>query len=188
MDAILEAAAQMVAEGGTASVTMHLAAKRSGTSVGSIYHFFPDRERLLQALIDRHAQAIGNINQQFDHTTPAHWQAFTAESAIAYLITPYIAYVQQHPDFLAFVAAVDQQQGVTNFRSIVLAMLAARLPHLANPQLQDYASLMHSIATGTMHAGFQSHPKKTDLYLQEVPRVLAAYLRAIETASAHPPV
>lgn len=186
MAAILEATAQMVAENGTASVTMHLAAKRSGTSIGSIYHFFPDRDCLLQALVEQHAQAIGDINQAFDSTTPTHWQALTPESAIAHLITPYIAYVHQHPDFLAFVAAVDQQQGAANFRRTLHAMLTARLPQLAEPLRQDYACLMHSIATGTMLTGFQSQPAKTAFYLQEVPRVLAAYLRAIETTHALP--
>lgn len=187
MDAILEATAEMVAQGGLACVTMHLAAKRSGTSIGSIYHFFPDRDRLLHALMNRHAQAIAEINQRFSGTTATQWQAMTAESAIAHLVTPYIAYVHQHPDFLAFVAAVEHQQGATSFRGILLAMLTARLPHLAAPALHNYTGLMHSIATGTMQAGFQSNRSQIALYLEEVPRVLAAYLRTIESMPAPRP-
>jgi len=47
---ILKAAADLIAERGYDAVTMTGIAKRAGTSVGSLYQYFPDKEAVLQAL------------------------------------------------------------------------------------------------------------------------------------------
>ena len=59
VEAILDATAALITEEGVAGATMHAIAKRSSTTIGSLYHFFPDREAVLVALVDRHLRGIG---------------------------------------------------------------------------------------------------------------------------------
>jgi len=50
VDALLEAAAQLLVEEGGARVTTNRIAERAGVSVGSLYQYFPNKDALLKAL------------------------------------------------------------------------------------------------------------------------------------------
>ncbi|QRO00848.1 TetR/AcrR family transcriptional regulator [Archangium violaceum] len=56
--AILEAAEQVIAEQGLSATRMEDIATRVGVSVGSLYNYFEDRQRLLQALLDAQVQQL----------------------------------------------------------------------------------------------------------------------------------
>ncbi|MBB2487842.1 TetR family transcriptional regulator [Mitsuaria sp. WAJ17] len=55
VDAILEAAAGVLAERGYAGTSTNLVAERAGVSVGSVYQYFPNKDSLVAALHERHA-------------------------------------------------------------------------------------------------------------------------------------
>jgi len=170
----------MAAEGGVAAVTMHSVAKRAQTSVGSMYHFFPDRESLLQMLVERHLAAVRQINEQIIPMPAEVWQAMSTTATIEHLVGPFIEYIDRHPDFLAVMHGRDTAEGDADFIRTFRHALGARMPGLAEAALEDYVAVMHAIAAGAMHMGFQSNSRRADLYLREVPRVLAAYLAQIE--------
>jgi AcrR family transcriptional regulator len=52
-DAIVEAAARILAESGPHAVTTNRIAARAGVSVGSLYQYFPNRSAVLRALVER---------------------------------------------------------------------------------------------------------------------------------------
>lgn len=52
-DAILDAGAAVFAEHGVEAATMQEIAERAGTSIGSVYRFFADKEALFRAVVDR---------------------------------------------------------------------------------------------------------------------------------------
>jgi AcrR family transcriptional regulator len=52
-EAILDAMLDIVVERGFHDAPMSLVAKRSGASAGVIYHYFPSKEAIIQALYDR---------------------------------------------------------------------------------------------------------------------------------------
>lgn len=56
VDAILEAATRLFAQGGLEPVTTNDIAALAGVSVGSLYQYFPSKQAILGELIDRHAQ------------------------------------------------------------------------------------------------------------------------------------
>lgn len=180
IEAILQAAAAMAAEGGVAAVTMHLVAKRAQTSVGSMYHFFPDRESLLQILVDRHMAAVRQINEQLIAVPAEVWQSMSTAATIEHLVGPFIEHINRHPDFLAVMHGRDTAEGDADFMRTFRHVLGARLPGITAAALEDYVAVMHAIAAGGMHVGFQSNPHRADLYLREVPRALAAYLARLE--------
>ncbi|MDV9173713.1 TetR/AcrR family transcriptional regulator [Streptomyces sp. W16] len=57
-DAILEAAAQLFESLGYTGATTNRIAERAGVSIGSLYQYFPNKDALLYALGERHAQAL----------------------------------------------------------------------------------------------------------------------------------
>lgn len=56
VDAILEAATRLFAEGGLDQVNTNHIAELAGVSIGSLYQYFPSKEAILGELIDRHSE------------------------------------------------------------------------------------------------------------------------------------
>lgn len=57
VDVILEAAAEVFARHGYAAGTTNRIAERAGVSVGSFYQYFPNKDAVLVALVERHVVA-----------------------------------------------------------------------------------------------------------------------------------
>jgi len=186
VDQILCAAAQLIAESGTAAVSIHAVARLARTSIGSMYHFFPDRESLLDALTERHRESIRSINQQITELSPATWCRLSAQAAIDKLVTPFIAHLRQHPDFLPLMHGRMSTQEDSDFIRGIRSMLDARLPAIPVRQRDRYAAVFHAIVAGGMHVGYERDPGQQDLYLEEIPRAIAAYLATIETTMKRP--
>lgn len=53
VEAILEAGARILREQGYAALTTNRLAERAGVSIGSLYNFFPNREAILLAMLQR---------------------------------------------------------------------------------------------------------------------------------------
>jgi AcrR family transcriptional regulator len=64
VDAVITAAAQVLIEQGYERATTARVAERAGVSIGSLYQYFPNKEALVAALIERHAHEIVAIMQR----------------------------------------------------------------------------------------------------------------------------
>jgi AcrR family transcriptional regulator len=184
VDGILDAAAQVIVEEGVAGVTMHDLARRTQTSIGSLYHFFPDRSSVLGALYKRHRAASREINRELAEIPGAVWQQLSTAVAIERLVTPYVEYLRQHPDFLPLMYSSTSDESDADFIRTVRHVLDARLPGVKPAEREIYASMLHAVGAGAMWMGVQTNPSSIDAYLREIPRVLTAYLAAIEAAAS----
>ena len=61
MDAIITGAAQVLIEYGYEGATTARIAERAGVSIGSLYQYFPNKEALIAALIEQHADQIVEV-------------------------------------------------------------------------------------------------------------------------------
>ena len=61
VDAILQAAAQLFGRRGYARTNTNEIAARAGVSVGSLYQYFPNKDAILTALLERHLDAVNDI-------------------------------------------------------------------------------------------------------------------------------
>lgn len=59
VERLLDATAAVVVERGVQHTTTNHIAERAGVSIGSLYQYFPDKEALLEALLDRMSRNIG---------------------------------------------------------------------------------------------------------------------------------
>ncbi|MBF6351470.1 TetR/AcrR family transcriptional regulator [Nocardia flavorosea] len=73
VDTLLEAAAQLFGRDGLATTTNHIA-ERAGTSIGTLYQYFPDKQAILHALARRHvteaAERLGAVFDELRATEP----------------------------------------------------------------------------------------------------------------------
>jgi AcrR family transcriptional regulator len=58
VDAIVEAAGQLLVEHGKIGVTTNAVAERAGVSIGSLYQYFPNKEAIFAALQERHRDQV----------------------------------------------------------------------------------------------------------------------------------
>lgn len=188
VDAILDAAAAAVSEAGTAGVTMHDLAKRSRTSIGSLYHFFADRQSVFHALAARHQNAMNDINRQLDAIPASIWQSLSSCEVIERLLAPYVEYVSRHADCLPLMYSQLSIEDDGGFILTIRRVLDIRLPNVSSEQRQIWAAMLNAIATGTTQVAYQTDPAQASIYHQEVPRVLTLYLRDIEDAARREPL
>lgn len=181
VETILDAAAAIVAGEGVGAVTMHALARRAGTSIGSLYHFFPDRESVLAGLRERHFGAIRAIAQALLDTPRATWPALTTAEAVRRMSTPYIAYLREHAEYLPLMHGLDWADGEDGFQRFIRHMLDARLPEVDPALRAEHAAMLHAIAAGAMYVGYALNPRHLDMYLREIPHALNAYLADVET-------
>jgi len=58
VDAIVEAAGQLLVEHGRLGVTTNAVAERAGASIGSVYQYFPNKEAIFASLQERHRDQV----------------------------------------------------------------------------------------------------------------------------------
>jgi AcrR family transcriptional regulator len=58
VDAVLDATAQVLVEVGYARCSTNRVAEAAGVSIGSLYQYFPSKEVLIQAVIERHLASL----------------------------------------------------------------------------------------------------------------------------------
>ncbi|MDN5842640.1 MAG: TetR/AcrR family transcriptional regulator [Alcaligenaceae bacterium] len=162
---------------------MHDLARRTQTSIGSLYHFFPDRSSVLDALYQRHRAAVREINRELGEIPAAVWQRLSPSVAIERLVTPYFEYLRRHPDFLPLMYSSIPDESDADFIRTVRYVLDARLSGIKPAERETYASMLHAVGAGVMWMGVQTNPSSIDAYLCEIPRVLTAYLAAIEATA-----
>lgn len=186
IDAILAAAAAAIAKGGLAGVTMHALARQARTSIGSLYHFFPDRDAVLDALYERHRIAIRQITRQFDEIPSTTWLELSAAATIERLIIPYVEYMQRNVDYLPLRHSRTSVQAYkaddADFLRVIRHVIDIRLPGTDRTERQIYAAVLQAAAAGIVQVGFQTDPLHAEAHLREIPRVLAAYLADIEAS------
>jgi AcrR family transcriptional regulator len=84
--ALMEAAAGVIAEKGYEAATMTEIAARAGALVGSLYHFFPSKEALAEALIRRYGRIVDEAFERIDERAASMPVRELADAMIGLLI------------------------------------------------------------------------------------------------------
>jgi AcrR family transcriptional regulator len=187
VDAILDAAAQLVTEVGVAGVTVGALAERARTSKGSMYHFFPDRESVLRALAERHVAAIRAMVSAIRGDRSIDWRRLAPEEAVDRMLEPFRAYTAQHPDLPLLLRAPANREGAASPRSDVLAAmleLAGSVVGARHPEAPSETSALRAAAVVAVIDGMSATAQRLDertrsAFSGEMRRVLGAYLRSL---------
>ena len=154
VDAILDAAEVVFGEMGVESATTNAIAERAGASVGSLYHFFPNKDAILQALAARYAdsvQATLSTARRIDEPWVPLDVLFTN------MIDKFALLDDAHPGYMAVCRATDIASGGKSpvsmqmeeqLVALVQELLVRRCPGIPAREAQLHATL----SVVTVHA------------------------------------
>ena len=183
VDAILDAAAALIAEGGAESLTVQALAERAQTSKGSLYHFFPDLQAVLCALADRHSAALTALSSAMIADETIRWSSLSLGETIDRFLAP-LAYLESHPDLLALartrMVLDPTTRRLTPFRDLAAHILARRCSALPADRRIAGASAMVAIVDGMVGYGLRSSDVSRPQMVAELRCVLCAYLGALD--------
>jgi AcrR family transcriptional regulator len=141
--ALMEAAASVIAERGFEAATMAEIASRAGALVGSLYHFFPNKEVLADALIQRYGGIIEEAFARID-TQAASMPIEALADALVYLL---VAIQDESKAMRALLEArAEFSAKWQNFQDVALRHIARTLmlrsPRLAPETARDMAVVL----------------------------------------------
>jgi len=185
VEAILDAAAAFVAEEGVPAATMHAIAKRSGTTIGSMYHFFPDREAVLVALLERHAHALEALAEEL---AAVDWAQLSLEAVVDRYVNALVGYARAHPDLLPVIHTVQALRPdatrVAQPEHLLVALtrsiVGARSPGASAAECAARAAIMLAVVEGVVDRGARAPAPSPAVLQRELKRVLVGYLKSFE--------
>jgi AcrR family transcriptional regulator len=185
VDAIMCAATVLFIEKGFDAVTMSEVAARSSTAIGSLYRFFPTKEVLVGALLERYgaelAEAIDAIAERPDGGTPAGAAAALVEVVERMRLqrSAVLVLIDTHRDSPALRQAM---------RGAVVGGLERLLAHLgAVPGEDTHARAVFLLyLLKTAWAVDQEGPAMLPAYRGEIAQVMERYLAAACNPAAQP--
>ncbi len=90
VEAILEAAAHILETGGLGAYSTNAVAARAGASIGSVYQYFPSKDAITRALINRHAASLLEELRAID-------PGLSAEAALRRMLLAAVRHQLQRP-------------------------------------------------------------------------------------------
>jgi AcrR family transcriptional regulator len=175
--AFLDAAAALFAEVGYEAATMTAIAERSGSSIGALYNYFPDKQAIALTLVNQYGQEL-----------EAYWKPLIEQAAklthreFADLFIERITeLVRQRPAYLSLVTAPVRFRRP---RKKVLWAAIGNAFRAKNPSLSEEQSVLAAKVTLQMVSGLmmlyaEAAPKGKDLVVDEFKKVLTLYLGTI---------
>lgn len=180
---ILEACAQILHESGLEGLTTKRVAERAGVSVGSVYQYFPNKEALVEAIVDQQVDQLLESARQMvrlAHDAPI-------EEVISVLARGLFVLQKQHALLPAvhrlsmtlpssFVRRIQATEGLRDH----VRRLLQRRAHEFRPMDPDLVSFvisfsMHGILMG-LDQGIEPWLSSEEELMIELERMLAAYL------------
>lgn len=189
VEAILDAAAAMIRESGLEGLTVHGLAERAGTSIGSMYHFFPDLDAVIVGLADRHLKAFEPLLVAVAERPAGEWSRMSAAAAADAIVTPFFSYLRHHPDILPLYAAPERTSRFGKWMEemkrsgldIVERVIAARCPSVPRDVRRARAAVVVGLLEGTTALLLRSKANETHV-VEELARAMTAYLEALDRA------
>ena len=147
VEQILDAAEAAFAEFGVGDSTMQVIADRAESSIGSLYHFFPNKEAIVEALGARYAETIRQTNER---AMPFELVHLPAEQLFERIFDAQVEFIERTPAFNAVHSSVQRNCPAINdalnqaLVGHVGQFLALRYPKM--PEQQRLSSAMVSVA------------------------------------------
>jgi AcrR family transcriptional regulator len=175
----LDAAAELFVEVGYEAATMTAVAERSGSSIGALYNYFPDKQSIAFTLLNQYSQELEA------HGKPLMEQAETLTHAeFANLFIERITqFVQKRPAYLKLLAAPIRFRRDPATRKASRVAIAnafrAKKSSLSNDQSILAASVTLQIVRGMMTQYEETDLKGKVLVVAEFKKLLTLYLRGV---------
>lgn len=180
-DAILDAAAEAFAEGGFEVATVEAIAERAGTSIGSVYQFFPNKVALFDAVAERclvrSREAFDALFDSVTESTP--WPALIdgAVDAFAALHARDPAFRATVVNYAQYPLYEERDDALTRYMvSRLAALIAARAPHVDARRAELLALVLVQVVASMMFVSERSAPPLRAAMREELKAIARRYL------------
>jgi AcrR family transcriptional regulator len=175
----LDVAEVLFAEIGYEATTMTAIAERSGSGIGTLYHYFPDKQSMAFALLNQYARKV-----------EAYWkplieQAVTLpHSAFAEAFLERITeFLRERPACLQLLAApIRFSRDPTARRALRVAIanaFRAKKPSLTNEKAMMAANITLQMEKGMITLYAEAGPREKPLIIAEYKKALTLYLGSV---------
>ncbi|MCM2397847.1 TetR/AcrR family transcriptional regulator [Rhizobium sp. S95] len=182
IDALQAAAIQVLARYGLSGTTTTRIAERAGTSIGSLYQYYPNRDALIAAVLERHLNAMADA---IDEACRQQKGMRVAEMASS-LVSAFLAVKLSDPVQAKALYAVASERGgpelVARVYSRTVEAIASMIASASDASFAD-PSLSAAIAFDAMAGpvrsvleGYTANGVQDSLHLHLV-RLVTAYLQ-----------
>lgn len=188
--AILDACARLILSESVDKLTMHTIAKEAGTSIGSMYHFFPDRQAVLSALGARHLTAMREVTDEMLSISEQRWITAEPAQVIDWMIMPVLRYIEAWPDFMLMISPGFAPGPLrapllqSEIEGIYAQVLMLRMPMQDAVRRQRTVRTLFGLPFGLIQITLSNSEFKRELLLEEAPFALTAYLARVEQGEA----
>ncbi len=175
MSGLLNAAASVISEMGYQQATMCAIAQRAGSSIGSLYQFFPNKESVVDAL---RAQYVKEVERLWA-ALAAEAHNLTVEELVSRLVRSQVEFAERHPASLALFEApptANTPRRREIIRARIARVLLARKPRISRARALRLAAVVHEIVKGLLTLYARAGSGERALILGEFETVLIAYL------------
>lgn len=181
VDAIFEAAIQVLLSDGLPRLTTTRVAERAGVSVGTMYQYFPNKQALIYALNERYLEALA---EKIEQTCQAHHGA-PLDRMVEALVDTYWRAKTERADvtraLYRSVVEMDNDALVEGFAARVNIATTAMLASARDAALQNLESTNLTLVTvifGTVRNAFERNlpPDKAEELHRQLVVMCNAYL------------
>ena len=186
VDALLEATARILVKEGYDRASTNKIAMTAGVSIGSLYQYFPSKEALVSAVVDRHTQAMaGEVREALERM--ASWPVEAAARAlIAAMIEAHRVAPQLHRILEEQVPRVGRLENIKALdREIHAAVRAYLAAHDGEHRAEDHdlaAFVCVTAVEALTHAAVLQRPEllsreRAGIFIDEVTQLIVGYLQ-----------
>lgn len=185
VDHVLDTAAALFAEAGYESATTNAIAARAGISIGSLYQFFPNKEAILEALVERY---VTDLRTVLDNALSSEANAGrTFSDMIEGMIQQMAAFEASHQAFgVIFVSpegSIKDSAATTQMHEEIVArveaFIAERFPMLEAERARIAAAVGVAMFKGMMPLMGSPDMLAPAVVFSELKRAITGYLRAV---------
>lgn len=183
VDAILTATAHILVKEGYDQASTNRIAERAGVSIGSLYQYFPNKEALVAALIERHAGKMTRVIESSLEAVSDAPLEIALRELIKATIQAHAIEPKLHKVLIEQIPRVGQLQRVSDVERQITVLirnyLEAQQKHIQPTNLDLAAFMVARTIESLTHAAVVDDPLlMTNGYLeQELTHLLLRYLK-----------
>jgi AcrR family transcriptional regulator len=186
VEAILEAALELVVEQGAEALAMREVARRAGVQISSIYQYFPSKAAIIRELARRNLERVHEVLANEVEQLFAGRRRPAPSTAVNRVVDVYFAHYRDHPDAMAVWAGAQsdpelQQLEVKDTRSTARFMvppLAKILRRDDEEAIYALALLMNEVTSAAVRLALSVEPPLREQLVKDLKSMLIATLLA----------
>ncbi|PBB35425.1 TetR/AcrR family transcriptional regulator [Mesorhizobium sp. WSM3868] len=190
LEAIVQAAAQLLTDVGFEALTTARVAERAGVSVGSLYQYFPNKQALAAAVVDHYAEklSVAFVQAVAERAHGSLEETVGAMIEVAMAAHPHDPKLHRALNELAPRYRAEKVREVGDrIATIIKSQLARHRREIApDLDLGDAAALIETLLENVVHRAIERHPVSVagERAMGQCRRMIMAYLTSVDRHAA----